>query len=264
MATNDFFSGKRFLHYAMKTYRENARKYLTYILVVFGLQLFCLAYFMLFQNPASIRAIPRIVAFLSCILSVIFVFREMQPLRNRQTAAIILSSPVSVFERYLLLCFNTIVAFTAVFLACFYLIVLSSTEIFHWGTAARFWSNGLLLFHIFQFMMIFTPVAIYAGGAQKRSHLMASVLTFVAMAFLLICPAIIESESVNAIGDISHGHKFDVFDTFLQGDNVSIKYTFAYLGRIHSNVVLGEVKFKLCALILLVAGYFRQKEWQIK
>lgn len=264
----DFFNVRRFASYAGKTYRENARKYLMYSLLVFGAQMFWVMICAI--NGWSAASVPHVIfSFMAIILAVLFVFSEMYPLRNRHTAPLCGTQPVSIFERYLLIWFNTTVLFLVVYILSYWLLSLVSSGIFNYGDMSDYWKDRSLL-HIVEGMiegvLVFNALAMFAGGTNIKSHLVAFiVVTLVGVPLLglpVYLPWFINS---NLLDGIAIAPYFNGISETVHVGNTVVEYdTVPMFGKFYESFVGNGYELFVWSVLLWVTGYFKLKERQVK
>ncbi len=253
----------------MKTYSENSRKYLSYMLLVVSVQAAIIIYAALSGLASPGNVAPALQSLPVLILGVLFVFSEMKPLRNKHTAAIYNTSPTSCFERYLLLVLNTTVVFGIVYIGLYYLEGFISAELFGYGDFADSgWRHGTWSRSgPVQLLMLSVPFAIFAGATNMRNHLLAFILVFAIATLLLGCgiylPWFIDS---HIVGDNIDMHPyFNGITTTLKEWNTTIRYTTVPMfGKLFANRSGFGYEFYIWEALFLAAGYFKLKERQIK
>jgi hypothetical protein len=265
---SEIFNIKRFAGYAAKTYRENARKYLMYALLVLCMQVgFMLLSKIGYSSPMRVMFY---MGWSSLILGVLFVFSEMRPLRNRHTASIQNTFPVSYLEKFGLIVVNTYLMFLIVYWGIFFLVSLGASGIFGYGNMTDYWLGDGGAFHHMKFMiegmMLFIAIAIFAGTTNIKSHLLAFLIVAIVAIPLLgstvYLPWFLNS---HVFEGIEFSGMFNGISATVKSGNTTMEYTTAPAFGRFFNWWSGQGReFYIWQLLLLVTAYFKLKERQVK
>ncbi|MFA7492356.1 MAG: hypothetical protein WCZ43_02430 [Proteiniphilum sp.] len=265
---SEIFNIKRFAGYTAKIYKENSHKYLMYVALVLSIQAGGVLIMRLDNgNP---HGMLFYIMWMSLILGILFAFSEMKPFRNRHTAIMNNTLPVSYFEKFLLIILNTTLVYTIIYWGIFFIITLALSNIFNYGDMTSFWLGNKGALSQIRFitggMSIFIPIAIFAGTTNIKNHLLAFLIVMV-IAIPLIGSTIYLPGLISGyfFDGIELGYMFNGFSVQVESAETCVEYsTNPIFGKFFSEWRGRGYNLYMWAMLLLVTGYFKFKERQIK
>lgn len=267
---NDFFNFRRFANYAAKIYKENTRRYLIFVGLMLGAEL--LWFLFLFIGNGQVRGLKEAIIMpapmMTLILLVfggIFVMNEMRPFRNRHTAVMSNTLPVSVFERYMFLWGNTTIVLMLVFTVT---ILLSncSLVLFGYGNIAEYWTKitGRLP-NLYVGYMLVNAVVMVAGTTRFKNHRLSLLLTVMVLLPLAFMPFWLPGYvSAKFCPDgFGFGPYFSTIDVAETIGATAVRYsTVPPINIFSKNIQI--LPIVVWTFVLWVISYFKLKELQIK
>lgn len=265
---NDFFNIKRFWAYTAKTYKENKKRYLIYTALMAGVMLaiiLMMMYDAAKDKPALVRQAEPIM-FLLFIFGAPFIFSEMRSLRNRHTAQMVNTLPVSTFERYMFLLLNTTIVYALVFSLCLFLTNMLLPSILGYGDLQEYFSkynNTNSTYISYLVYMLFSAGLIFAGTTKFKNHQLGAGITFVIFLIIFIAPLILSPILNEAnLTENFYGPYFNGISPNYRLNTTTIYYSTRPLIKMDTNTMPYQIG--IWTLLFWVTSYFKLKERQIK
>lgn len=259
---SDFFNLRRFGAYAAKQYRENARRYCTYLALLAGSFTLILLFLWLIgiENDDAF-GLFYMLAFI--FLGIVLVIGDMAQMRNKGMMNLFNMVPVSTFERYLLMCINLFVVYPLAFTAIYFLVSGTSAYVFDYGDAGNifFWEYNWEFYFI---NSVIFAMGLFSGATNMKSHFWAGVASFVTVWFVAASfawlPEMLSCEN------FEFGAFFGSINTTLSQGETTLSYRSMGVSPGMWNRIEDSGFILICLLsaILTVAGYFKMKERQVK